>query len=176
MAMASGRWLVKRSLGLLTVEQKARVMDASSTGNIWHLPCLAVGAAITMWMLPGRIPFSYVFGILAVFLLTLVLVSVGQAATSIIRLSRAGLPQQYVRGAALRAILFFAALFLLIAAFIIYGLSDYGRQLEHRTQSSNQAMQRTASKAATDVLRVCHPRFGPVARLTGLTVADLVSR
>jgi hypothetical protein len=101
-----------------------------------------------MWMLPGRIPFSYVFGILAVFLLTLVLVSVGQAATSIIRLSRAGLPQQYVRSAVLRAILFFAALLLLIAAFIIYGLSDYARSREHGAQSSNQAMERTATRCA----------------------------
>jgi hypothetical protein len=40
----------------------------------------------------------------------------------------------------------------------------------------NQAMQRTASKAATDVLRVCLPRVGCVARFTRLAVADLVSR
>ena len=40
----------------------------------------------------------------------------------------------------------------------------------------NQAMQRTASKAATDVVRICHPRFGCVAPCTGLAVADLVSR
>jgi hypothetical protein len=36
-------------------------------------------------------------------------------------------------------------------------------------------MQRTASKAATNGQRVCHPRFGCVARFTGLAVADLVS-
>jgi hypothetical protein len=40
----------------------------------------------------------------------------------------------------------------------------------------NLAMQRTASKAAADVLRVCHPRFGCVADCRGLAVADLVSR
>ena len=40
----------------------------------------------------------------------------------------------------------------------------------------NQAMQRTASKAATDALRVCHPRFGCVACCSGLAIADLVSR
>ena len=44
------------------------------------------------------------------------------------------------------------------------------------TPASNQAIQRTASKAATDLLRVCHPRSGCVARFTGLAVADLVSR
>ncbi len=44
------------------------------------------------------------------------------------------------------------------------------------TNASNQAMQRTASKAATDAVRVCHPPSGCVARCTGLAVADLVSR
>src|SRR6202011_2158475 len=38
----------------------------------------------------------------------------------------------------------------------------------------NQAMQRTASKAATDVRSVCHPLFGCVAHFPGLAVADLV--
>jgi hypothetical protein len=45
-----------------------------------------------------------------------------------------------------------------------------------RSKRPNQAMQRTASKAATDVLRVCHPPVGCVARFPGLAVADLVSR
>jgi hypothetical protein len=40
----------------------------------------------------------------------------------------------------------------------------------------NQAMQRTASKAAFYVRRVCHPRFACVACCSGLAVADLVSR
>jgi hypothetical protein len=43
-------------------------------------------------------------------------------------------------------------------------------------ETSNQAMQRTASKAATDVLRDCHPHFTCAACSVGLTVADLVSR
>ncbi len=77
LAMAAGRWWVRRSLSLLTVEQKARVMDASSTGNIWPLACLAVGFGIFSWVLPGRIPLPYVFGFLAAFLLTLLLVSAG---------------------------------------------------------------------------------------------------
>ncbi len=41
---------------------------------------------------------------------------------------------------------------------------------------SNQAMQRTASRTAFYVMRVCHLLFGFVARFTGLAVADLVSR
>ena len=40
----------------------------------------------------------------------------------------------------------------------------------------NQAMQRTASKAAIYILRICHPLFRCVARFPGLAVADLVSR
>jgi len=38
------------------------------------------------------------------------------------------------------------------------------------------AMQRTASKRATYIVRVYHPHFGCVGRFTGLAVADLVSR
>ncbi|HWM26494.1 MAG TPA: hypothetical protein VNP98_16885 [Chthoniobacterales bacterium] len=40
----------------------------------------------------------------------------------------------------------------------------------------NRAMQRTASKPATDASGVCHPHFGCVVRFSGLAVADLVSR
>ncbi|PYX08936.1 MAG: hypothetical protein DMG85_09915 [Acidobacteria bacterium] len=39
-----------------------------------------------------------------------------------------------------------------------------------------KAMQRTASRAAPHVLRVCDPSFGRVARSIALAVADLVSR
>jgi hypothetical protein len=39
-----------------------------------------------------------------------------------------------------------------------------------------QAIQRTASNAAIDVVRVCHPAFGCVDSCSGLAVADLVSR
>jgi len=35
-------------------------------------------------------------------------------------------------------------------------------------------VQRTASEPAIDLLRVCHPAFGCLARFTGLAVADLV--
>ena len=44
------------------------------------------------------------------------------------------------------------------------------------TNKSNQPKQRTASKAAADVLRVCRPHFSCVASCSGLAVADLVSR
>lgn len=139
LAMATGRWLTKRSLGLLTVEQKARVMETSSTGTIWPLACLAAGVGLFTWVLPGRIPLSYFAGCLAVFILTLVLVSVGGATSSLIRLSRAGLPRTYVRSAAFRAILFFGALLVLISVFI-YHLATSIRDLEHRVQSSNQSL------------------------------------
>jgi membrane protease YdiL (CAAX protease family) len=45
-----------------------------------------------------------------------------------------------------------------------------------RPERPNQAMQRTASRAAVHVLCVCHPPVGCAARFTGLSVADLVSR
>jgi hypothetical protein len=51
-----------------------------------------------------------------------------------------------------------------------------GQKPTQRQMTSNQAMQRTANKTATVVQRVRHPRFGCVARFTGLAIADLVSR
>ncbi len=175
LAMAAGRWWVRRSLSLMTVEQKARVMDASSTGNIWPLACLAVGFGIFSWVLPGRIPRPYVFGFLAAFLLTLLLVSAGAAAGKVIRLSRVGLPQPYVRSTAYAAILFFVALLLLICA-VIYDLSAYVSRRDHGAQSSNQAMQLTASKPAIYAGGICH-RARMLRRMhRGLAAADLVSR
>jgi hypothetical protein len=40
----------------------------------------------------------------------------------------------------------------------------------------NQAMQRTASKVVTDIVRVCHPPAARGESFTGFPVADLVSR
>jgi hypothetical protein len=65
----------------------------------------------------------------------------------VIRLSRAGLPQRYVRSVALRAIIFFAALFLLLSA-LIYSLSAYARSHEQGAYSSNQSMKLTAGSSA----------------------------
>jgi hypothetical protein len=44
------------------------------------------------------------------------------------------------------------------------------------SKSSNQAMQRTASRAAIYLSRVGHPRIRCDSRFTGLAVADLESR
>ena len=175
LAMAAGRWLVRRSLSVLSVEQKARVMDASSTGNIWPLACLAVGLAIFSWVLPGRFPLPYVFGFLAAFLLTLLLVCAGATAGKVIRLSRAGLPQPYVRSTAYAAVLFFVALLLLISA-VIYDLSTYVSRREHGAQSSNQAMQLTASKPGVYAGGVCHGERMLRGMHIGLAAADLMSR
>jgi hypothetical protein len=78
LAMAGGRWLARRHLESLTVEQKALVLETSSRGNIWPLAFLAVGVALCFWLLPGRIPLSYFVGFLAVFILTLFLASAGR--------------------------------------------------------------------------------------------------
>jgi len=43
------------------------------------------------------------------------------------------------------------------------------------TNSPNQTIQRTASKPATNVLSVCHPRFGCVLRSAGLWRFDVFS-
>jgi hypothetical protein len=147
LAMASGRSLVKRSFGSLTVEQKALVMDAFSTGNIWPLLCLAVGVALFTWILPWRIYPPYLPGFLATFLFTLVLVSVGGAATSIVRLSRAGLPRSFIRSVALRAVLFYVGLLLLIST-VIYAFSSSPKRRQHALQSPNHAIELMASRPA----------------------------
>jgi hypothetical protein len=46
----------------------------------------------------------------------------------------------------------------------------------HKSQTSNQAIQRTASRAAIDVVSDCHPPVHCESRFTGLAVADLRSR
>ncbi len=153
LAMIVSRWWDRRALGVLTVEQKARVVDASSKGNIWPLACLAVGLAIFSWGLPGRIPLPYVFDFLAAYVLTLLLVSAAAAAANVIRLARSGVPRAYIRSVASGAILFFVALLLLIGA-VIYDFSAYRARVDG-AQSSNQAMQLTASKPATYAFTVC---------------------
>ena len=70
-----------------------------------------------------------------------------------------------------------------------HGLAEFDRYLARRfprvfalvqtrtnAQTSNQAIQRTASKAATDSSGVCNPRYDCVPRFPGLAVADLGSR
>ena len=44
------------------------------------------------------------------------------------------------------------------------------------SNASNQAMQRTASKAPIHRMSICHPLYGYDSHFTGLAVADLVSR
>ena len=175
LAMAFGRWWIRRSLALLTVEQKARVMDASSTGNIWPLACLAVGFAIFWWVLPTRMPLPYAFGFFATFLLTLLLVSAGAAAGKIIRLSRFGVPQSYIRGVTFAAIVFYFALLLLIGA-VTYDFASYARRRGDGAQSSNQAMQLTASKPDIYASGVCRQTRMLRGMHRGLAAADLVSR
>ena len=53
LAMASGRWLARRHLESLTVEQKALALETSSRGDIWPLAFLAVGAGLFFWILPA---------------------------------------------------------------------------------------------------------------------------
>ena len=146
LTIAVGRWCARRSLALLTVEQKARLLDTSSTGNVWPLACLAFAVAMITWFPPRFIPISYLPGFIGAFFLSLFLISVGATVISVIRMSRLGLPQTYVRDTTLRAALYLIALLLFICAVILDG-SAYIRRREHAAQSSNQAMQRTAPRS-----------------------------
>ncbi len=65
------------------------------------------------------------------------LLSLASRATTYIRFSRLRLPAPYLRTVRLRALLFHAALLLLLSV-LVYDIVAYGRRREH-TESSNQA-------------------------------------
>ena len=57
-----------------------------------------------------------------------------------------------------------------------YGMDYVESCARNYVMEPNQAMQRTASRAAIHLLRVCHSPVGCVGRFAGVAVADLVSR
>jgi hypothetical protein len=126
LSVVVGRVCVRRSLIDLTVEQKAHAMDASSKGNIWFLVCLAVVLVIPWPLATVHIPVHYRFGVLAIFLIALFLLSLAAAGSDLLRLSRLGLPTPYVRSVVFGAILFQIGLLLLTYA-LIYDVSVYLR-------------------------------------------------
>lgn len=125
LCMAAGRWWTRRSLAVLSVEQKALVLDASSKGNVWSLVCLAIVAVIPWPLVP--IDAHYRLGVFATFLTVLFLFPLAVAGSRFLRYSRLGLPRGYLRSVGLAAILFQVGLLLLICA-VIYELSKHRPQ------------------------------------------------
>lgn len=96
-AIGGGRLWAWRSLRLLSVEQKALVLEASSKGNFWLPLCLAFLAAIFPWLPGASIPSHYRPGVFASYLMVPFLLSVAASIITLVRLARLSLPRPYLR-------------------------------------------------------------------------------
>jgi hypothetical protein len=144
--IAGNRVWARRSLALLSVEQKAHVIEASAAGNVWPIVCLAVSVAAILWLPTAWILLDYRAGVLWAWAMIPFLISVGAAVSTVIRFSHLQLPQRYLRGLRLRTIIFHLALLSLISA-VIYDLySSVVRLHDKSRQSSNQSLQPTAGR------------------------------
>jgi uncharacterized membrane protein len=119
-AVIVSRVLRRRSLPLLTVEQKASMMDATASGDIWPLVALIVVIIVPWYFAFLHIPPDYRVGAVAAFLFAVLLLSLGASATRLVRLSRLALPRPYLRSIGYGTLLVHFALLLLIVAFAQY--------------------------------------------------------
>ena len=142
LAVAFGRMGTRRSLALLDVEQKARALDAISRGHVWPFVCTAGAVGAISWLPAASIPTYFRPGFFATCVMLPFLISVGAGVTTWIRLSRAGLPREYLHSVRLQVVAFHVALLLLISAVIYNVYAMYQQRLrDQRSESSNQAMQ-----------------------------------
>ena len=144
-AISGDRFLAKRSLTPLSVEEKARVLEASSESGVWVPICLALLVAALSWLPITVVPPYYRPGILAIYVAVPFLLSLASRITTYLRLSRLGLPAGYLRAVRLRALLFHLALLFLVCA-LIFEIFDYSRRRQH-AQSPNQATMEPTPKA-----------------------------
>ena len=145
-AISGIRVWTARSRRLLSVEQKALVLDTSSKSNVWLPACLAVCAAVLSWLPGSSIPPYYRPGVLSSYIVVPFLLSVAASTSTLIRLSRLSLPSFYRWRFLLGAIAFHLALAFLIYA-AIHDAFTYGHRRGHET--SNNAMELTTSHRTT---------------------------
>jgi hypothetical protein len=137
LVIAGNRMWARHSLALLSVEQKARVIEASTAGNVWPIICLAISVAALLLLPTRSILPDYRAGVLWAFAMVPFLLSVGAAVSTVIRFSRLQLPQPYLRGLRLRTIIFHLALLSLISTIIYDIYSTRVRLHDESRQSSN---------------------------------------
>ena len=114
LALIGSRLVARRSLALLTVEQKARVLEATSAGNIWYLVCLAIAIVIPWRFAPSSVTAYLRPGVFVAILATLACFPLGAALIRLLRLSRLGLPQPYVVRTGLSTLFFYVGLLFLL--------------------------------------------------------------
>jgi hypothetical protein len=118
-AVIVSRVLKKRSLPLLTIEQKAGVMDETAKGSIWPVVALLL-VFILPWLLEfAKVPEGYLLGTFTTFLFAVALLSLAASVTRLLRLSRLSLPRPYFRSLVYGTSLFHAALLLLVIMFAV---------------------------------------------------------
>ena len=120
LAITAGRLCTSRGIALLSVEQKALVVDVSSKNNIWLPVSLAILVVVPWWLVASHSPHPYFIGFVATHLFSLFLLSLGAAGINLHRLSRLGLPRAYVCSVAFSPSLVHFGLLLLMCAFIYY--------------------------------------------------------
>ena len=120
LGLIAARVLKRRSLPLLSVEQKALIFDARSKGDIWPLVVLLLVIVLPRSLVFARVPHQYFSGTIATIFGAFFLLCVGVSATRLLRLWRMHLPSAYIRAAALGAVFVHAGLLLLILSFIHY--------------------------------------------------------
>ncbi len=114
------RILRRRSLPLLSVEQKASVMDTTAKGDIWPLVALLLVVIVPWHFAFSHIPSDFRVGVVTAFLVAVLLLSLGASATRLVRLSRLALPRPYIRSLGYGTLLVHFALLLLIISFAQY--------------------------------------------------------
>jgi hypothetical protein len=139
------RWLACRSLRFLSAEQKALVLESSLRSSVWHPLCLALYVGLVVCLPTSALPPYYWPGVFFCYALAPLLFSAALSAVSLLRISRLGLPQSYLRGARGAAIIYHVALLFLVCS-IIYVSLTYARHRDQRRQTSNHAMQPTAGR------------------------------
>jgi hypothetical protein len=137
LVIAGNRMWARHSLALLSVEQKARVIEASAAGNVWPIVCLVISAAALFWLPSGSILPDYRAGVLWACAMVPFLVSIGAAVSTVIRFSHLDLPKSYLQNLRLRTILFHLALLCLISTVIYDVYAAQVRLHDKARQSSN---------------------------------------
>jgi uncharacterized membrane protein len=140
-AVGFARWLRRRQLAKLSVEQKAAVGDATAADAVWPVVVL-----IALNVFPLRFPFAPLsldrrVEAAAGVLLALFLVSVAVSVSHQVRFRRLGLPHEYRRSTMFGAAAVHLTFLVIIAVWMSLAMSYVAAVA---TQTPNQAMQRTA--------------------------------
>jgi hypothetical protein len=110
---AVNRLLIGRSVRALSVEQKAMLVDISASRRPWFFVVLA--AVLAVWAIASA-NFGHRDWLFVAFFILLLILGVPAIIARLLRLSRLGLPQAYVRSAWIGGLLVTAAMVFMLGA------------------------------------------------------------